>query len=136
MSALTRTALAIDTDLLRRFDRWMARRGYDSRSEAVRDLIRSALVQQEWEDPSAEVVASLAIIYDHQRHELAQQLTHLQHADHHAIICSQHVHLDQANCLEVIIMRGRARQLRRLADTITATKGVRAGELTLLSLKV
>ncbi|OPX21723.1 MAG: nickel-responsive regulator, partial [Planctomycetales bacterium 4484_123] len=76
MSALTRTALAIDTDLLRRFDRWMARRGYGSRSEAVRDLIRSALVQQEWEDPSAEVVASLAIIYDHQRHELAQQLTH------------------------------------------------------------
>jgi len=133
MSTLTRTALAIDRDLLKRFDKWTADRGYTNRSEAMRDLIRSALVEQEWEDPAAAVVASLSIIFDHEQRELAQQVTHLQHADHHAIICSQHIHLDDHNCLEVVIMQGTARRLRRIADAIVATRGVRAGKLTLLS---
>ena len=136
MSKLKRTALAIDADLLDRFDEWMARHGYTNRSEAVRDLVRAALVAEEWKDPSAAVVAALSVIYDHERHELAQQLTQLQHADHHAILCSQHVHLDHHTCLEVIIMAGAARQLRRIADAITATKGVKAGKLTLLSKNV
>lgn len=136
MTKVTRTALAIDRGLLKRFDRWMATHGYTNRSEAVRDLIRSALVEAEWEDPSAKVVACLSIIYDHERQELAQQLTHLQHADHHAILCSQHVHLDEHNCLEAIIMQGPARQLRRIADALTSTRGVRAGQLALLSRNV
>jgi len=133
MSQLTRTALAIDRELLEKFDGWMAGRGYTNRSEAVRDLIRSALVEAEWEDPAAEVMATLSIVYDHERHELAQQLTQLQHADHHAILCSQHVHIDDHNCLEAIIMQGTAAQLRRIADAITSTRGVRGGKLTLLS---
>jgi CopG family nickel-responsive transcriptional regulator len=136
MSQLTRTALAIDRDLLERFDRWMGAHGYGNRSQAVRDLIRAALVEAEWQDPAARVVAALSVIYDHQRRELAQQLTHRQHADHHAILCSQHVHLDENNCLEVIILQGSAGQLRRIADAITATKGVKAGQLTLLSRNV
>lgn len=133
MSKTTRTALAIDADLLGKFDQWMARRGYTNRSEAVRDLIRAALVEEEWKNPSAEVVATLSIIYDHDQHELAQQLTQLQHADHHAVLCSQHVHLDHHNCLEVIILSGPARQLRRVADLIVSTRGVKAGKLTLMS---
>jgi CopG family nickel-responsive transcriptional regulator len=133
MTKIARTALAIDRDLLQRFEKWMARHGYTNRSEAVRDLIRSALVEAEWEEPSAAVVACLSIIYDHQRYELAQQLTHLQHADHHAVLCSQHVHLDKDNCLEVILMQGPARQLRHIADALTSRRGVRAGKLTLLS---
>ncbi len=136
MSELTRTALAIDTGLLRKFDRWMARHGYTNRSEAIRDLIRLALTEAEWQTPSAKVLATLSIIYGHERHELAQQLTRLQHADHHAIVCSQHVHLDAHNCLEVIILRGSAAQLRRIADTISATTGVKAGKLTLLSARL
>ena len=136
MSELARTALAIDKDLLTKFDKWMAGHGYASRSEALRDLIRSALVAAEWEKPAAEVIATLSIIYDHDRHELAQQLTRLQHADHHAILCSQHVHLDRHRCLEVIILSGTVRQLRRICDAIIAAKGVRAGKLTLLSRKI
>lgn len=133
MPPLTRTTLAIEAQLLERFDAWMKQHGYDNRSQAVRDLIRMALVEQEWADPQAEVVAALSIIYDHEAHSLAQQLASLQHEDHHAILCSQHIHLDHHLCLEVILMRGTSAQLRRLSDAITATKGIRAGKLTLLS---
>lgn len=136
MSDLTRTTLAIDRDLLERFDEWMAVHGYTNRSEAVRDLIRSTLTEQEWADPAADVVASLSIIYDHAAHTLAQELTTRQHEDHHAVLCSQHVHLDHHRCLEVILMSGPAERLRRLADAIIATRGVRAGKLTLLSRNV
>jgi len=133
MTKLTRTALAIDADLLGKFDRWMAGHGYTNRSEAMRDLIRGALVEAKWENPRARVVAVLSVIYDHAARSLAQELTHIQHEDHHAVLCSQHVHLDHERCLEVILMQGTARQLRRLSDSIVATRGVLAGKLTLLS---
>ncbi|MFW6132292.1 MAG: nickel-responsive transcriptional regulator NikR [Planctomycetota bacterium] len=133
MSDLTRTALAIDRELLERFDAWMARHGYTNRSEAMRDLIRSALVEAEWADPAAEVVAAVSIIYDHAAHDLAQALTERQHAAHHAVLCSQHVHLDHDHCLEVILLQGTAGQLRELAEAIIAARGVKAGKLTLLS---
>ena len=136
MGELARTALAIDADLLEKFGGWMASRGYTNRSEAVRDLIRSALVEAEWEDPKAKVVAVLSVIYDHAARDLAQELTEIQHRDHHAVLCSQHVHLDHHRCLEVILMRGTARQLRRLADAIASARGVKAGKLTLLSQNV
>lgn len=133
MSDLRRTTLAIEGELLAKFGAWMAKHGYTNRSEAVRDLIRSALVEDEWSDPKAMVAAALSIIYDHSASMLAQELTHLQHEDHHAILCSQHVHLDPRMCLEVIVMRGKAAQLRRVADAICATRGVRAAKLSMLS---
>ncbi|MCD6304235.1 MAG: nickel-responsive transcriptional regulator NikR [Planctomycetes bacterium] len=133
MTELARTALAIDVELLRKFDRWMASRGYTNRSEAVRDLVRTVLMEAEWEDPEAAVVAVLSIIFDHAARDLAQEVTEIHHRDHEAILCSQHVHLDGHNCLEVILMRGKSRQLRRLADTIISTRGVKAGRLTMLS---
>jgi len=133
MSNLTRTALAIDVELLERFNEWMAAHGYTNRSEAVRDLIRSALVEAEWQDPQAQVVAVLSIIYDHAARALAQELTTIQHRDHHAVLCSQHVHLDKHLCLEAIVMQGTACQVRRMADTVVSTHGVKAGKLTLLS---
>jgi CopG family nickel-responsive transcriptional regulator len=136
MSDLTRTALAIDRELLTRFDKWMAAHGYTNRSEAVRDLIRAALIEQEWANPRARVVAVLSVIFDHEAHTLAQELTHVQHEHHHAVLCSQHVHLDEELCLEAILLRGTAGQLRRLADRIVATRGVKAGKLTLLSTSV
>ena len=136
MGDLTRTTLAIAKHWLEQFDSWMLGHGYANRSEAMRDLIRAALVDKEWADPKAKVVAALSIIYDHSAQALAQQLTHRQHEDHHAILCSQHVHLDHNKCLEVILMQGTAGQLRRLADSIIATRGVRAGKLTLMSKNV
>jgi len=136
MSNLKRTALAIDRDLLEKFDTWMADHGYTNRSEAVRDLMRTALVEAEWADPDARVMATLSILYDHSARHLAQELAGLQHEDHHAVLCSQHVHLDHHNCLEVILMQGPAEQLRRVADAIIATRGVKAGKLTLMSKNV
>ena len=133
MGELARTALAIDKDLLARFDKWTALRGYSSRSKAVRDLVRAALVEQEWDSGDATVVATLSIIYDHEASELAQRLTHLQHAEHHCILCSQHVHLDHHSCLEAIVLKGKPKHLRRLADAILSSKGVRMGKLTLMS---
>ena len=136
MGKLTRTTLAIEADLLREFDRWMAARGYTNRSQAVRDVIRGALVEAEWQDPRAQVVAALTVIYSHTSRTLSQELTQLQHEDHHAVLCSQHVHLDHDTCLESILLKGTASQLRRLADAIIATRGIRAGKLTLMSTRV
>lgn len=136
MPDLTRTTLAIEQDLLKKFDHWMAAHGYTNRSQAMRDLIRQALVEQEWENPRAKVVASLSIIYHHAEHRLSQELTTLQHEDHHAVLCSQHVHLDHDRCLEVIVLQGQAEQLRRICDAITATRGVHAGKLSLMSARL
>jgi CopG family nickel-responsive transcriptional regulator len=98
----------------------------------VRDLIRKALVEQEWSDPNAEVVAALSIVFDHKQ-AVTKGLTDMQHEDHHAILCSQHVHITHERCLEVILMRGKAAQLRRIADAIITTRGVKTGQLTMLS---
>ena len=136
MGELMRTALAIDRDLLKKFDAWMAGHGYTNRSEAVREIIRNTLVEAEWADPKAPVVAVLSIIYDHSAHHLAQEVTELQHEYHRAVIASQHVHLDRHKCMEAILMQGRAGQLRRLSDAIIATRGVKAGKLTLMSRNV
>jgi CopG family nickel-responsive transcriptional regulator len=136
MGNLTRTALAIDVDLLAKFDAWMVGRGYTNRSEAMRDMIRSALVEQEWANPKAKMVAVVSVIFDHASRDLAQEVTEIQHKDHGCILCSQHIHLDHHNCLEVILMQGQAQQLRRVANAIVATHGVKAGKLTLLSANV
>lgn len=136
MSELTRTTLAIEKDLLARLDAWMGGRGYTNRSEALRDMIRATLIEDEWTQPRSQVVAALSIIYDHSARALAQELTDIQHEDHHCILCSQHVHLDHDHCLEVILMQGTAEQLRRVSDAIIAHRGVKAGKLTLLSKNV
>lgn len=136
MSELTRTTLAIEQDLLKKFDLWMKSHGFTNRSQAMREMIRSAIVEEQWSNPKSKVIATLSLIFDHSSHTLAQEITSLQHEDHHAILCSQHVHLDHDLCLEVILMRGTAGQLRRICDTIIATRGVRAGKLTLMSTKV
>lgn len=132
MAELTRTALAIDSDLLEKFDAWIVAHGYGNRSQAVRELIRNALIQEEWADPDAQVVGALSIIYDHS-HALTEELTQMQHDDFHAVLCSQHVHLGHERCLEVILMQGKAGQLRRLADAIIATRGIKTGQLTMMS---
>ncbi|MHC4984023.1 MAG: nickel-responsive transcriptional regulator NikR [Planctomycetota bacterium] len=133
MGDLTRTALAIDRKLLERFDAWTASHGYSNRSEAVRDIIRNTLIEAEWADPNAPVIAVLSIVFDHSKRRLAQEMTELQHEHHRAVLCSQHVHLDGRRCMEVVIMQGKARALRRLSDAIIATRGVIAGKVTLMS---
>lgn len=123
---LARIGVAIDADLLRRFDAWCAANGRGNRSEAFRDLIRDRLVEAEM-DEQAEVVAAVSLVYDHHRRELSRRLTHLQHEQGHHVISSMHVHLEHDRCLEVIVLRARAREARTFAERLLAEKGVEHG---------
>jgi len=111
------------------FYRMIRRRGYPSRSEAVRDMVRRELVRQEWENPDAEAVGTVTLVYDHHVRDLSERLTEMQHRQHHLVTSTTHVHLTHDHCLEVIVVRGRARDVQVLADKLIATRGVLHGEL-------
>ena len=131
MNELSRIGVAIDAGLLEKFDQLIARRGYTNRSEAFRDLIRDALVEKTWEAPDAKVVGTVTIVYDHHVRLLNEKLTDLQHEYYHHMLSTLHVHLDHDNCLEVLVVRGRAADVRRIADTLISTKGVKHGRLSI-----
>jgi CopG family nickel-responsive transcriptional regulator len=130
MSDLSRIGVAIESDLLEEFDALIARRGYPSRSEAFRDLIRDALIQESAASDNARVVGTVTLVYAHRVRLLREKLTSLQHTFHHAILSTLHVHLDHDNCLEVVVVRGKAGQVRRIADALISMKGVKHGRLT------
>ncbi|MEJ7609371.1 MAG: nickel-responsive transcriptional regulator NikR [Bryobacteraceae bacterium] len=130
MSALSRIGVAIDSELLEKFDRHIALKGYTNRSEAFRDLIRDELVQKQWETPSSDVVGTVTLVYNHHVRMLSDKLTDLQHDSFHNILSTLHVHLDHDNCLEVIVVKGKAGQVRKVADALISTKGVKHGRLT------
>jgi CopG family nickel-responsive transcriptional regulator len=131
MSELSRIGVAIDSDLLQKFDELIAKRGYTNRSEAFRDLIREELVQQAWESPDSEVVGTVTLVYDHHVRLLNEKLTDMQHDHHQQILSTLHVHLDHDNCLEVLIVKGKAQHVQAIAEKIISTKGVKHGRLTL-----
>ena len=131
MSALSRIGVAIDSELLVQFDRLIAQRGYTNRSEAFRDLIRDELVERSWESPESQVVGTVTLVYDHHVRLLNEKLTEMQHQHHRAILSTLHVHLDHDNCLEVLVVRGRASAVRQIADALISTKGVKHGRLTI-----
>ena len=131
MSELARIGVAIDTNLLARFDRLIGQRGYANRSEAFRDLIRDELVEKTWESPESPVVGTVTLVYDHHKRLLSEKLTHIQHDYHRAILSTLHVHLDHDNCLEVIVVRGKSADVRRVADALISMKGVKHGRLTI-----
>ena len=133
MSDLCRIGVAIDAGLLEKFDGLIAKRGYTNRSEAFRDLIRDELVEKAWESPRRLVVGTVTLIYDHHVRLLNEKLTDMQHAHHHRILSTLHVHLDQDNCLEVLVVRGKAGAVRKIADALISTKGVKHGRLTITS---
>ncbi|MBK7395082.1 MAG: nickel-responsive transcriptional regulator NikR [Myxococcales bacterium] len=135
MSDLVRFGIAIDQELLERFDARVAAKGYENRSEAIRDLIRADLVEQV-DDPHAQVTGTLTLVYDHHVRELSERLTDIQHELGHHVVSALHVHLDHDHCLEVVVMRGEASLLRNAADRITAEKGVMHGRLTLTGVPV
>jgi CopG family transcriptional regulator, nickel-responsive regulator len=133
MSDLNRIGVAIEADLLAEFDALIATRGYPSRSEAFRDMIREALVQESAASASAHVVGTVTLVYAHHVRLLSDKLTSLQHSFHDAILSTLHVHLDPETCLEVVVVRGRAAEVRRIADALISMKGVRHGRLTITS---
>jgi len=129
---LSRFGVAMDEDLLDRFDRLVERRGtHANRSEAVRDLVRDALVESEWEDSDEEIVGTVTMVFDHHASDLSERLDSLQHAHHDKIVSSMHIHLDAHNCLEVLVVRGTSAQVRAIADGLLGTKGVKHGKLVL-----
>ena len=127
MRGLERFGVSMESDLLERFDRLVRERGYASRSEAIRDLVRSELVREEWADPKAEVIGTVSIVYPHHEHHLADALTDIQHSHHKSIISTTHVHMDAHTCLEVIILKGPSGRVRHIAEGLISTKGVRHG---------
>ena len=133
MSNLTRIGVAIDADLLDKFDELIEQRGYSNRSEAFRDLIRNELVEESWKSPESEVVGSVTLVYNHHVRQLNDKLLDLQHDHHDAILSTLHVHLDHENCLEVLLIKGKAAAVNQIANALISTKGVKHGRLTLSS---
>jgi CopG family nickel-responsive transcriptional regulator len=128
---IERIGISLEPDLLARFDRLIEQKGYVNRSEAVRDLIRDALVQREWSEAGGadERVAVVALVYDHDSSSLAQKLAHIQHENHKAVVSALHVHMDEHNCLEVLVLRGRGREVVRMGEGLVSTKGVKYGKV-------
>lgn len=131
MSELSRIGVAIDSELLTRFDQHIHERGYTNRSEAFRDLIREALIEQTAAKPDSVVVGTLTLIYDHHVRQLSDRLTAMQHGHFHLVLSTLHVHLDHHNCLEVLILKGNAAAVQKMADALISTKGVMHGRLTI-----
>lgn len=133
MADLVRFGVAMDRALLARFDDLVARRGFENRSEALRDLARRELDQDAWHR-GGDAVATITLVYDHHVRELTERLTEVQHDHGDYIISSLHVHLDHHHCLEVIAAKGPARALKALADRLIGTKGVISGNVSAAAL--
>jgi len=129
--AVTRFGISLEEILLKGFDDLIRKKGYSNRSEAIRDLIRDALVMEEWEGTTGETVGTITIVYSHEKRELLDLLTRLQHLHHDLIISSMHIHLDKHNCLELIAVKGKGEDIKRIADRLIGSKGVKHGKLTL-----
>ncbi|MCI7729948.1 nickel-responsive transcriptional regulator NikR [Enorma burkinafasonensis] len=128
---LVRFSIAMPADLLDAFDGQIARRGEGAnRSEAIRDLIRSSLVEEELRTPEAQVIGSLTMIYDHHTGDLTRRLDEIQHDYTPEIVSTMHVHLDHHNCLEILALRGKGERVYELADKLLGLRGVKHGELT------
>jgi len=129
MSEVVRFGISIDDRLLEKFDKLIEAKGYSNRSEAVRDLIRNALVEEQWANAEEEAVGTVSLVYDHHTRELSDKLTEHQHSHHREIVSALHVHLDAHHCLEVVVLKGKAGEIRHLADELIGTKGVKHGRL-------
>lgn len=132
MDDLVRFGISMNGQLLARFDETIGRRGYTNRSEAIRDLVRTYLVEAEWQHEEADVAGTVTLLYDHHS-PVNKALMALQHDYHGVIVSTLHVHQDEHNCLEVVVLRGPARQVKALADRLTSLKGIKLGRLAIAS---
>lgn len=127
MTSVTRFGVSIEEGLLERFDALIEEKGYANRSEALRDLIRAALVDDQWKAGIEHAVGTVTLVYNHHAGDLADRLTEQQHTHHEEVISTLHVHLDAAHCLEVVVLKGAAREIKRIADELIGMKGVQHG---------
>ena len=131
MAGLVRFGVSMEERLLRDFDRMIKRRKWANRSEAIRDLVRRELIQSQWQEAGRRVVGTVTMLYDHHKRELPEKLIEMQHRHSAEALSSLHIHLDERNCLEVVVVRGKAAEVRALADSLIGTKGVKHGELVM-----
>jgi len=131
MGELSRIGIALDSDLLDRFDRSIEKSGYTNRSEAFRDLIRDRLVREQTAAPNSTVVGTVTLIYNHHASGITDKLTEVQHAHHDLVVSTSHAHLDHDSCLEVLIVHGKAARVEHLADLLIGLKGVQHGRLVM-----
>ena len=130
MRKTVRFGISLDEKLLASFDELIDQKRYTNRSEAIRDLIRASLVENKCES-AEDAIGTLTLIFNHHVHDLADKLTEQQHAHHDKIISSLHVHLDAHNCLEVLVVRGAACEIKQIADELLGVKGVKHGKLVM-----
>lgn len=126
---IERIGISIEADLLKQFDTLIDQKGYVNRSEAIRDFIRMSLSEQALENPKADAVAGLFLVYDHHTTGLSNKLNEMQHSHFYHVIASTHVHLDHHNCLEIIILKGKAGEIQKLADAMGAIRGVKISKV-------
>ncbi len=129
MGDTIRFGVSIQDQLLNRFDTLIAQKGYVNRSEAIRDLIRNALVENDLGNEEEEAVGTISLVYDHHTRDLSDKLTAHQHSHYQEIISSLHIHLDHHNCLEVVVARGKSKDIKHLAQELIGPKGVKHGRL-------
>lgn len=136
MPRISRFGVSLEEDLLRSFDRSISQLGYANRSEAIRDLIRDHLIQKKVSKGEGEIVGVVSLVYDHRTHRLGDILADMQHKAKVAINASLHIHLDENNCLEVVVIRGGAEKVHEVAGKLIATKGVENGKLITTSAQI
>ena len=130
MSRITRVSLSVEADLLERFDAFAEEQGFPTRSEAIKNVMRDALVQQEWAK-GTHVAGAVSLVYDHHKSNIVPKLLAVQHDFHHEVQCSQHVHLDHDNCMEIIVVRGTSVRITKLLQRLREIKGLKHIVLTM-----
>ncbi|MCI0499709.1 MAG: nickel-responsive transcriptional regulator NikR [Planctomycetales bacterium] len=133
MSTIERVGVSLEKDLLGQFDEFIGKQGYTNRSEAIRDLIRDRLSQEQLANPHVEAIAGVFLVYDHHATKLADKLLHLQHTHLLQVISSTHIHLDHHTCLEMIILRGNVGRIEHLANHMASLKGVKLSRIALMT---
>ncbi|MBT8490442.1 MAG: nickel-responsive transcriptional regulator NikR [Deltaproteobacteria bacterium] len=133
MSELVRFGVSLEKGLLDKFDVLIRKRGYTNRSEALRDLIRQELVKKQWEE-DGEVAGAITFVYNHHKRELVNRVIDIQHDFQNIIVSTQHIHLDHDNCLEIVAVRGNARDVEKVADILRSVRGVLYGTLSMSSI--
>jgi CopG family nickel-responsive transcriptional regulator len=131
VSDLVRFSVSLEADLLQQFDRYCREGRFATRSDAVRQLLRDTLTSHAWAADARDAAATLTLVYDHHKTHLAERLLELQHRHADLVVSTMHVHLDHDNCLEVIVLRGRAGALQEIAAELRGLKGIRKGQLVL-----
>ena len=129
-SSLKRFSVSMESDLLNKFDHLVTIRGYENRSEAVRDLVREAILEHSYDDDDQMIAGSILLFYDHHQRNLLEEMTEIQHGKHHLILATTHFHLDHGNCLELIVVQGKVKDVRELSYKLTSLKGVNYGKFT------